>query len=96
MFLEQKTQTDTKAKGKAHADDSSKAPTLVLQDVRPIGWPAACLILSFAVFLTVLEFIYTNSCKLNQSIVCTYTIRCFDNDRLWTCWHPASSTDWTA
>lgn len=58
MFLEHKNQVAEKDKTKrtGKGDDLSDVP-LVLQDVRP------------AVFLALLEFIYSNSCKLTQSIV---------------------------
>ena len=96
MFADQRAANEKKGKGHEH----DKAAPLVLPDVRPAGaMPAppprpSCA----AVFLAVLEFIYSNSCKLNQGIVRTFAgARPAPHaGRWWMCWRPASSTGSTA
>ena len=98
MFAEQRS--DPK-KGKAHDD---KAAPLVLQDTRPAGM-YTCMLCTHVyeclpVFLAVLEFIYSNSCKLNQGIVRTRVrpvhALMARASRSSMCWRRVSSTGWTA
>ena len=88
MFAEQKQQTKSvKAKDTAKPAGKGATPApphdvegnvpLVLPDVRPTGNGNCVLFFLFLVFLALLEFIYTNSCKLSQTTVRTSEISSF-------------------